>query len=181
MSRLRFFEVAQDRLGRRGFLAGLALVGAGALAACSSGGGAQSAGSNDNAAATAAAKVSSGVNSEAKAAQSVGTAASGGQSAGATTVNMTDQNKFDPDTVTISKGGTVTWKNGSSTVHSATFDPSKVANKADVALPDGVQPFDSGLLQAGQSWSHTFTDAGTYKYTCIPHESLGMHGTVIVK
>ncbi|HVC35369.1 MAG TPA: plastocyanin/azurin family copper-binding protein [Chloroflexota bacterium] len=111
-----------------------------------------------------------GLNNEAKAAQS----------ANATVVKMTDQNTFDPGTVTISKGQTVTWQNASSTVHSATFDPSKVANKADVSLPDGVQPFDSGLLQPGQSWSHTFTVAGTYKYVCIPHESLGMRGTVVV-
>jgi len=171
MSLLRFLEAGQDRLGRRGFLAGLALVGAATLAACSSGGGAPSSSSNDNAAATAAAKVSGGLNSEAKAAQS----------AGATVVKMTDQNTFDPASITVAKGTTVTWQNGTSTVHSATFDPSKVTNKADVSLPDGVQPFDSGLLQAGQSWSHTFADAGTYHYTCIPHESLGMHGTVIVQ
>jgi plastocyanin len=170
MSGLHFFGIRQERLGRRGFLGGLALIGAGVVAACSSGGGAPSS-SSDNAAATAASKVSSGMNAAANAAQS----------ANATVVKMTDQNKYDPDTVTIAKGGTVTWQNTSSTVHTATFDPSKVANKADVSLPEGVQPFDSGLIQAGQSWSHTFTEAGTYKYTCIPHEALGMHGTVIVK
>ncbi|MGH2460849.1 MAG: plastocyanin/azurin family copper-binding protein [Chloroflexota bacterium] len=181
MSRARFLEVGQDKLGRRRFLlAGLTLVGVGALAACGSAGGTASTSSSDGSAATAAARVSSGLNSEAKAAQSVGTAASG-QASGGTTVKMTDQNVFDPASVTIAKGGTVTWQNASSTVHSATFDPSKVVNKADVSLPSGVQPFDSGLLQAGQSWSHTFTEAGTYKYTCIPHETLGMHGTVIVQ
>ncbi len=180
MSRARFLEVGQEKLGRRGFLAGLTLVGASALVACSSGGGSASS-SSDNSAATAAAKVSSGLNAQAKAVQSVSTAASGGQSSGGTTVKMTDQNTFDPATVTISKGGTVTWQNASSTVHSATFDPSKAVNKADVQLPSGVQPFDSGLLQPGQSWSHTFSDAGTYKYTCIPHETLGMHGTVVVQ
>jgi len=174
MSRARFLEVGQDRFGRRGFLAGLTLIGVGALAACGSGGGSASS-SPDNSAATAAARVSSGLNAQASAAQSAGNAAGG------TTVKMTDQNVFDPASVTISKGGTVTWQNSSSTVHSATFDPSKATNQADVALPSGVKPFDSGLLQAGQSWSHTFTDAGTYKYTCIPHETLGMHGTVIVQ
>jgi len=156
MPDLRLLDVGSVRMGRRGFLAGLALVGAGALVACSSGSASQS---------------SSSSSSSGSAAQASNTA----------TVKMTDQNKFDPDTVTISTGGTVTWQNAGTTPHSATFDPSKVANKADVALPSGVEPFDSGLLQGSQTWSHTFTVAGTYKYTCIPHEALGMHGTIIVK
>lgn len=162
MSRSRSMTDGPERLGRRGFLAGLALVSVGALAACSSGGG----------------QPSSSGNSTPASGTSGGGASASSSSA---TVKMTDQNKFDPDSVTISKGGTVTWQNASSTVHTATFDPSKVANKQDVSLPSGVQPFDSGLIQAGQSWSHTFTDAGTYHYTCIPHESVGMHGTVIVQ
>ncbi len=159
MSRIRISEISTNRLGRRSFLAGLAVAGAGTVVACSSGGGAQSTSSTG------------------------GSSSSGGSAQGGstTTVKMTDDNKFSPDTVTISKGGTVTWQNSSSTVHTATCDASKVANKADVALPDGAQPFDSGLIQAGQSWSHTFDVAGTYKYTCIPHETLGMHGTVIVQ
>lgn len=158
MSRIRISDITQNRLGRRSFLAGLAMAGAGTVVACSSGGAAQPSGSSGG--------------------SSSGTS---GQSASSVTVKMTDDNKFDPDTVTISKGGTVTWQNTSSTVHTATCDASKVANKADVSLPDGAQPFDSGLIQAGQSWSHTFDVAGTYKYTCIPHETLGMHGTVIVQ
>lgn len=166
MSYSRFPGVGPERLARRGFLFGVAALGVGALAACSG-----SSTASNGSAATAAARVNSGLNAEKKAVQS----------ANAVIVKMTDQNTFDPATVTIPTGGTVTWQNTSSTVHSATFDPSKVSNAQDVQLPSGVQPFDSGLIQPGQSWSHTFTVAGTYKYTCIPHESLGMHGTVIVK
>src|SRR6185437_11934406 len=81
MSRARFLEVGQDRFGRRGFLAGLTLIGVGALAACGSGGGSASS-SPDNSAATAAARVSSGLNAQASAAQSAGNAAGG------TTVKM---------------------------------------------------------------------------------------------
>ncbi len=94
---------------------------------------------------------------------------------------MTDQNTFDPATVTIAKGGTVTWKNVSSTQHTSTDDPSKAVNKSDASLPAGAQPWDSGLLNPGQTFSHTFTVAGTYKYFCIPHETLGMLGTVNVQ
>ncbi|HLG50911.1 MAG: cupredoxin domain-containing protein [Chloroflexi bacterium] len=165
MSRVLSSEPGLGRLTRRGFLASLTVAGVGILAACSSGGGQSSGGASS----TPAQNLASGENS------------SQAPASGNVVVKMTDQNKFDPDTVTISKGQTVTWQNVSSSGHTATFDPSKVANKADVSLPEGVQPFDSGNIDPGQSWSHTFTEAGTYKYTCIPHEALGMHGTVIVK
>ena len=59
--------------------------------------------------------------------------------------------KYDPASVTIAKGGTVTWNNGSTVQHSATFDPSKAVNKANVSLPSGVAPWDSGLIDAGKT------------------------------
>jgi len=167
-------EVKSIRLRRRGILGGLALVSMGALAACSSGGSASaptSAASTDQSAATAVSRVSAGLNAEASAAKA----------ATPTVVKMTDQYKYDPASLTIPVGTTVTWQNAGTMVHSATFDPAKAVNKPDAALPSGVQPFDSGLLQPGQSWSHTFTVAGTYKYFCVPHEALGMTGEIIVK
>jgi plastocyanin len=94
---------------------------------------------------------------------------------------MTDDNKFDPATVTITKGGTVTWTNTSSMQHTVTDDPVKAVNKADAQLPPGVQPWDAGLVNPGQTFSHTFDVVGTYKYFCVPHESLGMLGTVVVQ
>jgi plastocyanin len=94
---------------------------------------------------------------------------------------MTNDNKFDPAQVTVAKGTAVTWQNASTMVHSATDDPSKAVNKSDAALPSGAQPWDSGLLQPGQSWSHTFDVAGTYSYFCVPHETLGMVGKITVQ
>jgi plastocyanin len=38
--------------------------------------------------------------------------------------------------------------------------------------------FDSGNLNAGQSWTYTFQTPGTYQYRCIYHA--WMAGTVIV-
>ena len=99
-----------------------------------------------------------------------GTAASPGGAAGgggmAATVNMTDGLVFEPADVTISKGGTITWKNTGATVHTAT---------------DGAKAWDSGDVQPGGSFSHTFDTAGTHKYVCTPHESSGMVGTITVK
>jgi plastocyanin len=97
-----------------------------------------------------------------------------------TIVNMTDQYKFDPAALTIPKGTTVEWKNGGTQPHTITFDPAKAMNKSNVALPAGVTPFDSGLINAGASYKYTFAVAGDYKYICIPHEAMGMIGTIKV-
>lgn len=94
---------------------------------------------------------------------------------------MTAANRFDPATVTIAKGSTITWKNGSSVQHTATDDPSKAANTADAQRPSGAQPWDSGMVAPGQTFAHTFDVAGTYKYFCAIHEASGMVGTITVQ
>ncbi len=95
-------------------------------------------------------------------------------------VAMTDAERFVPATLTVPSGATVTWNNTGSMTHTVTFDASKASNQANASVPEGVQPFDSGDVPGGQSYSYTFTTPGTYKYFCIPHEALGMVGTVIV-
>ena len=54
------------------------------------------------------------------------------------------------------------------------------ATAQDAALRPNAKEFDSGLISPGKDYSHTFTVPGTYKYFCIPHEAVGMLGTVIV-
>ncbi|HMB98587.1 MAG TPA: plastocyanin/azurin family copper-binding protein [Balneolaceae bacterium] len=98
----------------------------------------------------------------------------------AVTVEMTNQLTFKPDTVTIEKGETVLWKNTSLLVHSVTADHDKKTEPESVALPEGAEPFDSGLMDPEEEFSHTFTVKGTYTYFCIPHEA-AMRGVVIVE
>jgi plastocyanin len=64
--------------------------------------------------------------------------------------------------------------------HTITTDQSKAANTSDASVPSGAQPWDSGFVNGGQSYSHTFDVPGTYRYFCLPHESLGMVGTIVV-
>ncbi len=68
--------------------------------------------------------------------------------------------------------------------HTATDDPAKnpVADQFPEysVLPDGADPWDSGILQPGESFSYTFTVPGTYSYFCLPHVLSGMLGTVEV-
>jgi plastocyanin len=70
---------------------------------------------------------------------------------------------FSPSTVSIPVGGSVTWKNLDQAAHTAT---------------DAKMSFDSGNLDTGKTFTHTFTKAGTYQIVCTYHPS--MHGTVIV-
>ena len=162
MSRHTIFSLPSGTLRRREFLAGVAFLAAGLVAACSSGG---------SPAATPTSSASTATQA----------GSSSASTANSTAVKTTDDNKFDPATVTIVKGGTVTWTNSSSMVHSVTDDSTKAVNKTDAQLPPGAQPWDSGLLSPNQTFSHTFDVAGTYKYFCIPHESLGMLGTIVVQ
>lgn len=47
---------------------------------------------------------------------------------------------------------------------------------------DDSGAFESDMHQdAGVNFEHEFTDAGTYKYVCVPHEALGMKGVIVVE
>jgi plastocyanin len=74
---------------------------------------------------------------------------------------------FSPSTITVVIGvnATVNWVNGDTQAHTVTADSGNA--------------FNSGNIAAGQSYTFTFTSAGTYAYGCTYHS--WMHGTVIVK
>ena len=77
---------------------------------------------------------------------------------------------FIPNPVTINVGGIVTWENNDTAAHTST------AGSATEG-PSGV--FDSSLIMAGSSFSHTFDSAGTYDYFCMVHP--WMAGSVVVE
>jgi len=77
---------------------------------------------------------------------------------------------FIPSTVVITVGGTVTWENTDTAAHTS-------SSGTPTDGPDGV--FDSSLIMAGGSYSHTFDTAGTFDYFCMVHP--WMQGTVIVE
>ena len=76
---------------------------------------------------------------------------------------------FLPSEVTIGVGESVTWYNDSTTAHTVTS-----GNPEDG--PDSV--FDSSLFLAGNTFSHTFTEAGQFEYFCSIHP--WMQGIVTV-
>ena len=71
--------------------------------------------------------------------------------------------KFEPATITVAPGDTVTWINKDPFPHTAT--------------DAGV--FDSGEIAPGKSWKWTARKAGVYDYVCTLHPT--MKGTITVK
>ena len=65
-----------------------------------------------------------------------------------------------PSRVQVGAGDEVLWSNKDSAAHTITS-----GNPADG--PDGA--FDSGLIMAGDSFSHTFSQQGTFDYFCKLH------------
>ena len=90
----------------------------------------------------------------------------GGAAKGDVEVDMKDIS-FQPGSVTVAKGSTVTWKNEDSANHDVTADD------------DSFKSGDPGGIASGQSFKHTFDEAGDFKYVCTVHP--GMDGTVVVK
>lgn len=76
---------------------------------------------------------------------------------------------FAPKELTVTVGTTVTWKNEDSVAHTVTA--------GQRGSPSGL--FDSGELAPGETFSFTFSQAGTYPYFCAAHAN--MDGTVIAK
>jgi plastocyanin len=89
-----------------------------------------------------------------------------------TTVEMTAEHQFKPREITVDAGEMVTWKNTSKDVHTVS---------AETDLPAGAQPFHSGDVAPGKSWSHTFSTSGTFSYVCRYHREHGMTGRVTVR
>lgn len=69
---------------------------------------------------------------------------------------------FSSGTKTVTAGTTLTWTNKDSYAHTVT--------SGIPGSPSGV--FDSGNIPSQGSFSHTFSQAGTFKYYCRIHSSM---------
>jgi plastocyanin len=88
----------------------------------------------------------------------------GGGGGGGAEVSM-EGIAFQPAEVTVSAGDTVTWTNDDSVGHDVTAD----------SFSSG----DPGGMAPGDTFEHTFEEAGTFDYVCTVHP--GMEGTVVVE
>jgi plastocyanin len=108
------------------------------------------------------------------------TSSSPSSSGGGTDVSITPgastktTNAFDPGTIELSEGDTVTWTNNDSTIHTATSgDPSGGATGMF-----GGSAASPSLIAPGTTQSFTFDEEGEYPYYCVLHPT--MTGTVSV-
>jgi plastocyanin len=104
-------------------------------------------------------------------------------------VGMTAQ-AFRPRTVTVSVGDRVVWKNTSTRAHSVTAYGGGIPTEADFFATGGFDSEEAarrawdgqrGAITSGQTFAHRFDTPGEYAYFCIPHETAGMVGTVVVE
>jgi len=93
---------------------------------------------------------------------SSGSPASAPSAGGATKVDITDF-KYDPETITVKAGSSVTFVNNDSAPHTATADDA----------------FDTGNLGKGDSKAVKVDKAGSFAYVCEFHAF--MKGTVVVE
>ena len=76
---------------------------------------------------------------------------------------------FDPPALRISAGSTVRWEwTGNGGGHNVAFED------ADID-PSDVTP------DADTTFQHTFEEPGQYRYSCLPHQGLGMKGAIVVE
>ena len=73
---------------------------------------------------------------------------------------------FSPAALTVRVGDTVTWMQHDEAPH-------------DVVTTSAPVAFRSPQLSAGQSWSYTFRQAGTYQYYCSVHPDMRASVTVL--
>lgn len=104
-------------------------------------------------------------------------------------VDMNDQFDYVPDELTISAGDTVAWKNVGEIGHSVTAYEDEIPADADYFASGGLDSEESareaypskGFIAGGQAYVHAFETTGSYEYFCIPHENIGMIGTITVE
>lgn len=77
---------------------------------------------------------------------------------------------YEPDTIQVNAGDTVTWTNTDDALHTVTSGSGTDENM-------GAE-FDSGMMSTGKTFEHTFGAAGEFPYFCIIHPD--MIGKVLV-
>ncbi len=86
---------------------------------------------------------------------------------------------YQPATIKVSKGDTVTWENNKMAPHNVVFDANNVPGGKSVA---DKLTHTKLTFSPGESYSSTFdVEPGEYTYYCAPHRGAGMVGKVVVE
>jgi len=119
-----------------------------------------------------------------------GCLAGGSSSPGDYDVGMS-ATRFEPNRIEVSVGETVVWRNTNSRAHTVTAYEAGIPDGADYFASGGYESEQAardafygsfgGALDTRGEYEHTFEVPGQYDYFCVPHESGGMVGSVIVR
>ena len=90
------------------------------------------------------------------------------------TVKMVDGMQFDPPVISIALGTSVHWVNTDDVAHNVTSNPGTIG-----CTPSSAENFDSGIVNPGQTFDHTFKKSGSFSYHCEIH-GCDMSGTINV-
>ncbi len=88
---------------------------------------------------------------------------------------------FQPASISVKPGDTVTWVNNKMAPHNVIFDEKN--SPGDKALADKIS-HEQLTFAPGESYSTTFTSdmpTGEYSYYCAPHRGAGMVGKVVLE
>lgn len=103
-------------------------------------------------------------------------------------VEMTEAQRFDPAQLTVAPGDVISFNNTSSEAHTVTAYSGEIPDRADYFSSGGLSSEDAArddltaaLIPAGETYEVTLQEPGTYRYFCIPHESAGMKGIIVVE
>eukprot|EP00898_Chlorokybus_atmophyticus_P002455 jgi/Chlat1/320/Chrsp1S03187 len=98
----------------------------------------------------------------------------------AVTIKMGSDNGslvFEPSSVTVKAGETITWQNNVGFPHNVVFDEDEVPAGVNV---DALSHEDYANAP-GETFSVKLDKAGTYEYYCEPHRGAGMKGQITVQ
>ncbi len=100
---------------------------------------------------------------------------------------MTDDFRFEPGTLSVESGTTVTFVNESDQRHTATAYEDEVPESSFFSSggfrseAEAREELAGALVAPGDSYEVTLESPGTYRYFCIPHEDQRMMGTLEVQ
>lgn len=84
---------------------------------------------------------------------------------------------FEPTGLAVEPGDTVKFNLATPHHNVNAYHPAFGYNQR---VPDGVPPFSSPILSAGDYWLYTFEQEGVHDVVCAPHEIFGMAGRIVV-
>jgi len=95
--------------------------------------------------------------------------------------------KYVPADLTIKAGDVVVFKSVSGGLHNVQFWADSIPAGADVVIDAAISnkqgPLASALVNVGEEITISFAGApvGDYRFTCLPHMAMGMHGKITVQ